>query len=177
MTRLLLACLIPVALAACGGMDHQPRYDSYERSSLFPDGKSMQAPPQGAVALDDPAWSAALENRPAMGFELLQRGRERYGIYCSPCHDASGHGRGTVPARGFPRPPSFHISRLRAGPSSHFVDVITRGHGVMYSYAARVAPADRWAIAAYIRALQISQNVPAAALSPDELAKLGEVAP
>jgi mono/diheme cytochrome c family protein len=105
---------------------------------------------------------------------LLKRGRERYGIYCAMCHDASGYGRGEVPSRGFPAPPSLHIERLRSAPTSYFVDVITNGHGVMYSHADRVTPADRWAIAAYIRALQLSQDAPVGALSDDDRARLEE---
>jgi mono/diheme cytochrome c family protein len=153
-------------------MSHQPRYDSYEPSQLFADGTSLQAPPEGTMSRDVPAWDAALRQRPEIDRALLQRGRERYGIYCSPCHDVSGYGHGTVPARGFPQPPSFHIARLRNAPSSYFVDVITNGHGVMYSYADRVEPSDRWAIAAYIRALQLSQRAPAAVLSQADRAEL-----
>jgi mono/diheme cytochrome c family protein len=162
------------ALASCDDMSHQPRYESYEKSGLFADRKALQAPPDGTVAQDDPARAAALANRPAMSTALIERGRDRFEIYCTPCHDASGYGKGTVPARGFPAPPSFHIDRLRKAPSRYFVDVITHGHGVMYSYADRVEPADRWAIAAYIRALQLSQHAPVAALTADERQKLQE---
>jgi mono/diheme cytochrome c family protein len=174
MKRLLPALILAVALAACDQMSRQPRYDSYEPSSLFADGKSLQAPPEGTVARDDPALTVALQQRPPMSRALIDRGHQRYDIYCSPCHDFSGYGHGTVPARGFPQPPSFHIARLRDAPSSYFVDVMTHGHGVMYSYADRVRPADRWAIAAYIRALQLSQNAPRAELSPEDEAKLAE---
>jgi mono/diheme cytochrome c family protein len=174
MTRSLIALTLLYPLAACDEMSHQPRYDSYEPSSLFADGKSMQAPPDGVIARDDRELSAALQQKPAMSLALIERGRERFAIYCTPCHDHAGYGQGTVPARGFPHPPSFHIARLREAPSSYFVDVIGHGHGVMYSYADRVIPADRWAIAAYIRALQLSQDAPVATLSPDERTKLGE---
>jgi mono/diheme cytochrome c family protein len=174
MRKLLLALIFAVTLAACDQMSQQPRYDSYEPSSLFPDGKSLQAPPEGTVARDDPAWTMALRQRPAMSRALIDRGHQRYDIYCSPCHDFSGYGHGTVPARGFPQPPSLHIPRLRDAPSSYLVDVMTHGHGVMYSYADRVRPADRWAIAAYIRALQLSQDAPEAGLSREDKAKLGE---
>jgi mono/diheme cytochrome c family protein len=126
------------------------------------------------VARDAAEKKRALEERPALTAALLVRGRERYAIYCTPCHDAAGFGEGTVPARGFPQPPSFHIPRLRTAPSRHFVDVITHGHGVMYSYANRVSPADRWAIAAYIRALQLSQDAAASELSKDERRKLAK---
>lgn len=159
-------------LSGCDDMNHQPRYESYEKSALFPDGKALQAPPEGTVARDDLAAEADLSRRPAMTPALLARGQQRFGIYCAPCHDASGYGEGTVPARGFPHPPSFHIARLRQAPSRYFVDVITHGHGVMYSYADRVSPSDRWAIAAYIRALQLSQDAPITGLSPDDRQKL-----
>ena len=166
--------LIALLLAGCDDMRHQPRYDSYEASTLFADGKSLQAPPEGTVARDAGGAQAALANRPLLTAALLARGRERFGIYCTPCHDASGSGEGTVPARGFPQPPSFHIDRLRAAPSRYFVEVITDGHGVMYSYANRVSPADRWAIAAYIRALQLSQDATPADLTEDERRRLGK---
>ncbi|MBZ6075701.1 c-type cytochrome [Microvirga puerhi] len=166
-------CLIlPLLLTACDNLDHQPRDDHYKRTSLFADGKVLQSPPPGTVGRDDLALEAALTTRPPLTQALLERGRERYDIYCSVCHDFSGYGQGTVPSRGFPHPPSFHIPRLRAAPPAYFVDVITHGHGVMYSYADRVAPADRWAIAAYIRALQVSQDTSVTALSDEERTKL-----
>ncbi|WEX10566.1 cytochrome c [Chelativorans sp. AA-79] len=172
MRRLAIFPAIALLLSACDEMSHQPRYDSYEESSLFADGKALQAPPAGTVARDDPAWQAALEERPPMSLALLTRGRERFGIYCTPCHGYAGYGHGTVPNRGFPQPPSFHDPRLREAGSRYFVDVITHGHGVMYSYANRVLPADRWAIAAYIRALQLSQNAPVAMLDAQERRRL-----
>lgn len=174
MRRVLSALPFVVVLAACDQMSHQPRYDSYEPSSLFADGKSLQAPPEGAVAHDEPALIMTLQQRPPMSRALIDRGHQRYDIYCSPCHDFSGYGLGTVPARGFPRPPSFHIARLRDASSSYFVDVMSHGHGVMYSYADRVRPADRWAIAAYMRALQLSQNASQAELSSEDKVKLAE---
>ncbi|MGZ4964649.1 MAG: c-type cytochrome [Limisphaerales bacterium] len=104
--------------------------------------------------------------------EMLQRGQERFNIYCSPCHGRTGDGNGMIPQRGFPRPPSYHIDRLRNAPIGHFYDVITHGYGVMYPYAARVEPADRWAIAAYIRVLQTSQNAKLAEVPAEERSKL-----
>ena len=95
--------------------------------------------------------------------QLLERGRERFGIYCEPCHSPLGDGDGMVARRGFPHPPSYHIARLRSAPDRHFYDVMTNGYGVMYSYADRVTPEDRWAIVAYIRALQRSQGAQLAA--------------
>lgn len=113
MTRLPCLMALTLLLGACDEMSHQPRYDSYEESTLFADGKAVQAPPEGTVAQDDPAWRTAREERPDMSIALLERGRERYAIYCSPCHDRSGYGHGTVPNRGFPQPPSFHGPRDR----------------------------------------------------------------
>lgn len=169
---LLLATALMLAASSCDQMIHQPRYDYAEPSHLFANGTSLQAPPDGTVARDDPLWRAALEHRPPLDAALLARGRERFGIYCAVCHDAAGYGQGVVPSRGFPHPPSLHETRLREAPSAYFVDVITRGHGVMYSYADRVMPADRWAIAAYIRALQLSQDAPASDLPADARARL-----
>jgi mono/diheme cytochrome c family protein len=171
---LTVAAMFVLAASSCDEMSHQSRYDYAEKSSLFADGKSLQAPPDGTVARDDPQSQSALHDRPPMTAALLARGRERYGIYCAMCHDAAGYGKGEVPSRGFPAPPSLHIERLRTAPTSYFVDVITNGHGVMYAYADRVAPADRWAIAAYLRALQLSQDAPAASLTTDERAGLEE---
>jgi len=99
--------------------------------------------------------------------ELLERGRDRYDIYCSPCHDRTGRGNGMIVQRGMKRPPSFHQDRppeagvnLRTAPVGYFFDVITNGFGAMYSYASRIPPQDRWAIAAYVKTLQYSQHVP-----------------
>ena len=100
--------------------------------------------------------------------ELMTRGRERYDVYCAVCHGATGAGNGMIVQRGYPPPPSYHIDRLRQAPIGHFYDVITSGYGVMYSYAARVTPGDRWAIAAYIRALQLSRNAKPTDLAPNE---------
>src|SRR5262249_40367540 len=90
--------------------------------------------------------------------KLLARGQERYNIYCSPCHSRLGDGRGMIVQRGFPSPPSFHDQRLRDAPAGHFFNVISRGYGAMYSYASRIPVDDRWAIVAYVRALQLSQH-------------------
>jgi mono/diheme cytochrome c family protein len=108
---------------------------------------------------------------------LLRRGQERFDIYCAPCHSQLGDGDGMIVRRGFPAPPSYHTDRLRGAPDSHFYQVITHGYGAMYAYADRIAPEDRWAIVAYIRALQLSQHAPAALLSRVELQRLGERRP
>jgi len=134
-------------------MVQQARYDEYEASPLYANGMAMQHPPEGTVAQDLPQELAAAQ-RPPLTRALLERGRERFGIYCTPCHAFDGSGNGVVPARGFPHPPDFRSTRLKAVSASHFYDVMTNGYGVMYSYADRVPPRDRWAIAAYIRVLQ-----------------------
>jgi mono/diheme cytochrome c family protein len=108
---------------------------------------------------------------------LLSRGRERFNIYCAPCHSQLGDGDGMVVRRGFPAPPSFHTPRLRQAPDSHFYDVISRGYGVMYPYADRITPEERWAITAYIRALQLSQHAPLADLTAAERQRLSELKP
>lgn len=109
--------------------------------------------------------------------ELLARGRERFNIYCSVCHGWLGDGNGMIPRRGFRHPPSYHVDRLRQAPVGHFYDVMTNGFGAMPDYAAQVPPRDRWAIIAYIRALQLSQHVPVAELPAEDRARLGAGAP
>jgi mono/diheme cytochrome c family protein len=105
-------------------------------------------------------WKETVPMPPPLSLALLQRGQERFRIYCTPCHSELGDGNGMIVQRGFPHPPSYHIQRLREAPTQHFYDVISHGYGAMYSFAGRVAPDDRWAIAAYIRALQLSQHAP-----------------
>lgn len=115
-----------------------------------------------------PRYSNPLPITPA----LLARGQERFNINCAPCHSSVGDGDGMIVRRGFPSPPSYHTDRLRNAPDSHFYQVISNGYGAMYPYADRIAPTDRWAIVAYIRALQLSQHLPASELSADDRAKL-----
>jgi len=107
--------------------------------------------------------------------QLLARGQQRFDIYCAPCHSRAGDGDGMIAERGFPHPPSYHTAALRNAPDSHFYQVITDGYGVMYSYADRVSPHDRWAIVAYIRALQLSQHAPRSDLSAADLARLSPI--
>ncbi|WP_395332069.1 cytochrome c [Novosphingobium sp. BL-8H] len=149
-----------VLLAACGkNMVQQARYDSYEPAGLFGNGMAMQRAPEGTLSREDAARMAS-EQRPAMNRALVERGRERFAIFCVPCHGRDGSGDGIVPARGFPRPPDFHEKRLVEAADGHFYAVMTQGYGVMYSFADRVPPRDRWAIAAYIRALQATGQKP-----------------
>lgn len=152
--------LLALGLSACDdlSMRLQKRYEVYGRAALFPDGAEARTPPDGAVAVGALAREAALREAPPVDAALLRRGRQRYEAICTPCHGYSGHGDGMIVRRGFPAPPSFHEERLRAAPAAYVVSVITRGYGAMYPYAARVEPRDRWAIAAYIRALQFAQG-------------------
>jgi mono/diheme cytochrome c family protein len=169
-----IAAVALAMLAACDDqrMLDQPKYEAYERAPAFPGGQVMLAPPEGTVARGAAAYREALLTRPPMSMALLERGRERFDIFCSPCHGRAGSGNGMIVQRGFPNPPSFHLERLRTAPDAHFVTVITHGWGAMYSYAARVPPEDRWAIVAYIRALQLSREAPVAALPQSLQAKL-----
>lgn len=149
-------------------MHVQPRYNPMESSTFFDDGRSERPVVPGTVArgqlrTDEAFYTGKLNGVEVNTFpfpitrEVLDRGQERYNIYCTPCHDRVGDGKGMIVQRGFPPPPSYHIDRLRQAPVGHFFSVMTNGYGTMYSYASRVSPKDRWAIAAYIRALQLSQ--------------------
>jgi cytochrome c553 len=167
-----LRCVGAAALLLSGcrlDMHVQPKYLPYEPTDFFGDGRSERQPVPGTVArgqlrLDELMFTGRENGVVADKFPFpitqadLDRGRERYNVYCTPCHDYSGTGRGMIVQRGFPQPPSYHIQRLRDAPAGHFFEVMTNGFGAMYSYAARVEPADRWRIAAYIRVLQLSRN-------------------
>lgn len=163
------ACLGLFASACRRDMQVQPRYNPYDASLFFDDGRSVRQPVPGTVArghlrLDELLYTGKVDGKDAEVFPFpitradLERGRQEYNIYCSPCHDYTGSGRGMIVLRGFPQPPSFHMDRLRQVAVGHFFDVMTNGLGVMYPYNDRVTPEDRWRIAAYIRALQLSQN-------------------
>jgi mono/diheme cytochrome c family protein len=150
-------------------MQEGSRLKPLEQASIFADDRSSRNFVPGTVARDDVVQAAPLprDTLPMpLTRALLDRGRERFDIYCRPCHGASGDGRGMIVRRGFSPPPSYHTDRLRNAPLSHFYDVITNGYGAMYPYGDRVKGDDRWAVAAYIRALQLSQRAPVAAL-PD----------
>lgn len=167
-----LACLGAVAMLLSGcrlDMHIQPKYLPYEPSEFFPDGRSERQPVPGTIArgqlrLDELLFTGKENGVVSNRFPFpitradLERGRERFNVYCTPCHDYTGSGNGMIVQRGFPHPPSYHIPRLREAPVGHFFEVMTNGFGAMYSYAARVEPEDRWRIAAYIRVLQLSEN-------------------
>ncbi|MET3972418.1 MULTISPECIES: cytochrome c [Bradyrhizobium] len=176
MTRLALIVMVAGLLAGCDqNMDEQPRYSDYSRAPLFRGGV-LRPPPTNTVARDEPEREKAARTKPALTSELLARGKERFGIFCSPCHGGGGDGTGIIVQHGMPRPTSYHDARLLAADDQHFFDVLTNGYGVMYSYAARVPAADRWAIVAYIRALQLSRHATLDDVPVDERSKL-EAAP
>jgi mono/diheme cytochrome c family protein len=164
-------------------MYDQPKYKPLAPTVLFRDGNSSRPQVAGTVVHSSGALAGSSSGRdgapcssqePPANEQLLERGREQFEVFCTPCHSEVGDGDGMIVRRGFPAPPSYHIARLREAPDSHFYDVITNGYGVMYPYADRIAPQDRWAIVAYIRALQLSQHAPAARLSQADLAKLSQ---
>ncbi|MBW8783188.1 MAG: cytochrome c [Novosphingobium sp.] len=148
-----LLALALLLLAGCDNMVRQPRYDAYGEAPLFPDGKALQVPPDGTIARDAPQWAAAAQ-RPALTPALLARGQERYAIYCTMCHGLDGSGDGTVTARGFPRPADFREPEQKALGSGRIFQAISDGRGTMYGFSDRVSAPDRWAIAAYVEALQ-----------------------
>ena len=191
----LLPVLIAGVLVGCEkarqDMYDQPKYKPMARSDLFDNGTSARVPPEGTVAhaqgpfsgtssgrvgIDEVQGAAAALAAQSMPYpvtrELLLRGQERYSIYCLPCHSPVGDGDGLIARRGFPHPPSYHTDRLRQAPDRHFFDVMTNGYGIMYPYADRVEPEDRWAIVAYIRALQLSQHADVHNLPGDIAARL-----
>lgn len=167
----LVLCLVSVFGLACRqDMHDQPVIEPNEASDFFADGRGNRLPIEGTIARgrlqDDTAFYTGLSDDrfvtdlPMAGTrELLERGRERFDIFCSPCHGRVGDGRGMIVRRGFKQPASFHEERLRKQPVGYYFDVVSRGFGEMSSYASMIEPEDRWAIAAYIRALQLSQNV------------------
>jgi mono/diheme cytochrome c family protein len=159
-----------VVLGGCRqDMHDQPKIEPYERSSFFEDGKGMRAPVDGTVARghlnEDVGYATGLvgtefvaEFPMAVDRAVLDRGQERFNIYCSPCHDRVGTGNGMIVQRGYKQPQTFHSDRVRALPPGYFVNAITNGFATMPSYAHQIPVADRWAIAAYVRALQLSQH-------------------
>ena len=162
-----------LALAGCKREDMYTQQVSrtWDRNAFFGNDTSMRDPVAGTVARHAPALSAAPPT--VIDAALLARGQERFDIFCSACHGRDGYGEGIIVQRGFPPPPSFHSPRLRDAPVGHFFDVITHGYGVMYPFGSRIAPADRWAIISYIRALQLSQNATASQVEASDLQQLG----
>lgn len=167
-----LLLLAAIALGACDqNMDVQPKYSEYSKAPAFR-GSVLRTPPAGTIARNDPAREQAATRKPAVTTALLNRGRERFGIFCQPCHGAGGDGNGIIVQRGMPGPTSYHDERLRKADDQYLFDVITNGHGAMYSYASRVPPQDRWAIVSYIRALQLSRHASIDDVPADQRAQL-----
>lgn len=182
-----LLALAAIAVLAAGcrrDMFNQPYSKPLKSSDFFQDNHMASRPvvantvARGHLDADDAFYRGKIGTNLVDVFpflvtrEVLERGRERFDIYCAPCHGRAGDGDGMIVQRGFPQPPSYHIDRLRQAPVGHFYDVITQGYGVMYSYAARVEPTDRWAIAAYIRVLQQARNSVLADVPPAKRAQL-----
>ncbi|WP_229217356.1 c-type cytochrome [Massilia forsythiae] len=191
MLPLLASLLLGGCERAKQDMYDQPKYKPYAASPQFDDGLAGRTAPAGAVPQARGAFAgsssgrlgreAVLRDQQAaqaqaipypIDMALLRRGQERYTIYCTPCHSRAGDGDGYIVRRGFPAPPSYHIARLRDASDRHLFEVISNGYGIMYPYGDRVEPADRWAIVAYIRALQLSQHAEAAALPAAVRARL-----
>lgn len=184
---LALAAVVAVlpGLAACRqDMHDQPRYEPLEASTLFDDGAASRSLVEGTVARghlreNEPFYSGleadgAFVARFPMPVDrqLLERGRTRYDAFCAPCHDRVGNGRGMIVRRGFKQPNSFHDQRLREAAPGYFVNVMTNGFGQMSSYAVQLSPEDRWAVAAYVKALQLSQYASRADLDGADLERL-----
>jgi hypothetical protein len=192
MVRVLASLLL---LAGCEkhmqGMYDQAKYKPYAASELFEDGGAsrpkvpgsqphasgeISGTSSGRLGASEAAMLDRDEHARSSPYPItlqwLQHGKERFDIYCAPCHGPTGDGDGLVVRRGFPAPPSYHIDRLRQADDRHFFDVISNGYGIMYPYAARVPPRDRWAVIAYIRSLQLSQHTPVSMLSSAERTRI-----
>lgn len=190
LTNLSLASLVAVlSLASLTGaacrqdMHDQPKYIPLRQSSFFGDERSSRPLVAGTVARGHLREDALLNTGKLNGADsavfpfaidqtVMARGQERFNIYCSPCHGQTGQGDGMVVRRGFRRPPTYHQDRLRDAPVGHIFDVITNGFGAMPDYAAQIPPADRWAIIAYVRALQLSNHATVADVPADRRAEL-----
>jgi mono/diheme cytochrome c family protein len=164
-------------------MGRQPKYRPLQASAFFADGRSARQSVRGTVARslrgDDEAplafktGSTYANNLPyPITLELLARGQQRFNIHCAPCHSQTGDGNGMIVRRGFSPPPSFHAAEVRDQPVGFYFDVITNGYGAMAGYTAQVTAEDRWAIIAYMRALQLSQHATIDNVPPEEKSRL-----
>lgn len=168
----LMLIALALGLAACRQkMSYQPKSDPLEPSDFFADHMASRPRIPGTVARGELVTNTFMETGKINGADgdgfpmpvtaqVLDRGQERFNIYCSPCHGRLGDGNGMIPSRGYRHPPSYHTEALRTARTGHFFDVMTNGFGAMPTYAPQIPVADRWAIIAYIRALQLSQNAP-----------------
>jgi mono/diheme cytochrome c family protein len=170
-----LAALGPVVLlASCtktNNMSKQAYFRPYAATDLFPDGTSARPLEQGTVSREA---ILGAQPRPQVDMDLLRLGRERFDTYCSPCHGRDGYGTGMVVRRGFPKPPSYHSERLRTVTDQHIFETITRGLGKMPPYGPLISSHDRWAVVAYVRALQLSQYAPLDDVPDAQRERLGE---
>lgn len=185
-SRILLGVCAAFFSVAAGGcqirqdMADQPKNTPLSPSPFFDDGRSERPLIENTVARGSIVDDALLVAKDSNAFplpltpELLERGHERYGIFCTPCHGIQGDGNGMVSMRGMKHPPTYHQPRLRQVPNGYIYDVITNGFGSMLGYSAQIPPADRWAIIAYVRALQLSRNAPISELPPALREKLNE---
>jgi mono/diheme cytochrome c family protein len=185
--RLTLALLATTVLVAAGcrqDMHDAPRYEAFEASSSFPDGRASRTAPAGTVARgwlreDDALYTGKVDGQVVDQFPFaiaaadLRRGQQRFNIYCTPCHGKLGDGQGMVVQRGLRQAASYHQDRLRQEKLGYFYDVITNGFGAMQGYAEQIPVRDRWLIVAYVRTLQLSQHAPAADLSDEQRRELG----
>lgn len=181
--------MVLVFLAGCRqDMHNQPKFKPLRASEFFSDGRSARPLVPGTVdrseVNEDPAYATGLQNlQPVLTLpfpvtrQTLERGRERFNIYCMPCHGELGDGNGLVAQRGYLHPPSFHDERLRQAAVGHFFDVITNGLGGMPDYSQQITVDDRWKIIAFIRALQLSQHAPVSDVPPDIRSQLGQTIP
>lgn len=188
MSRLHAALLLALAALSSGcrqDMHDQPKLEPYEASTFFADGRASRPLVAGTVARgrleeDEHLFQGRVAGKLAETFpfeitrEEMLAGRRSYEVFCAPCHGRAGGGNGMIVERGMLRPPSFHVERLRTAPPGHIFDVITNGFGVMYDYSDRIAARDRWAIVAYVRALQRSQNAAIDDVPADQRARLVE---
>jgi mono/diheme cytochrome c family protein len=165
-------------------MHDAPRYNPLRESTVFPKGSSAQplvpgTVPRGFLREDDHLYAGRVNGQLATAFPFpitaadLDRGQQRFDIYCSPCHGRTGEGHGMVVERGYKQAANYHIDRLRQAPVGYFFEVMTNGFGAMPDYRAQVSVEDRWRIIAYIRALQLSQDAKTSDVPADELRKLG----
>jgi mono/diheme cytochrome c family protein len=178
------ACAALAGAAACRqDMHDAPRFKPLQENAFYEDGRASRAIPAGTVARgflkdDDVFYTGMQAGAPVERIPMpltdvvVARGRERFNIYCSPCHGVAGDGDGMIVKRGYKRPTSYHDPRLRNERAGYFFDVMTRGFGQMPDYAAQVTPKDRWAIVAYIRALQLSQHASVGDLNAEERTRL-----
>jgi mono/diheme cytochrome c family protein len=175
-----VACALLAGCSLKQDMAFQPKYRPLAPSASFSDGRSERPLVEGTVsrtALDDDALMVPKESNAfplGVTTELLERGQDRFRIFCSPCHGLQGDGNGMIVTRGMKHPPSYHQDRLRQVPNGYLFDVITNGFGGMLGYSSQIPPRDRWAIIAYVRALQLSRNVPVSELPSDLRDKLNK---